>query len=236
MTQTLTIGAVVYDHVNALDLVGVHEPLGWLGAVWKEASVRQLLVGERKDQVVTAARGIRLLADAGYDDCPPLDVLLVPGGTQAEVLRLAREDERLMRFLRERAGEAKWVCSVCTGALLLAAAGVLHGRAATTHWRSLPALASPEYGVRVADGYPRYVEDGGVLTAGGVASGLDAALALAANLTGDAMVARQIQLALQYHPQPPYGDGDPAVADPAVVAALLKATPRPGDPVFDSTD
>ncbi|HEU0051885.1 MAG TPA: DJ-1/PfpI family protein [Longimicrobium sp.] len=233
MRETVTIGAVVYDNVNMLDLVGMHEPLGWLNVLWPGHQVELLVVAEDATRPVTAARGIQIVPRVSFAACPKLDVLLVPGGTQGDVERLTR-DEALIGFIRDRAAEARWVCSVCVGSLLLAAAGVLRGKRATSHWLALGQLAKPEWGVRVVNGFPRFVIDGNVITAGGVASGLDAVLPLIHQLTGDENIARQAQLVLQYHPSPIYDDGDPAVADPDVYFSLLSklAPPRPAPPML----
>jgi cyclohexyl-isocyanide hydratase len=225
MSKTITIGAVVYDDLNTLDLVGMHEPLGWLNVLWPDHDVELLLVAEHADRPVTAARGIRILPHRSFADCPPLDVLLVPGGGQSSMSELPG-NRAFMDFVGTRAAEAKWVCSVCVGSVLLAAAGVLRGKKATSHWKALDLLSNPAYGVRVVNGYPRFVIDGNVITAGGVASGLDAALALIHLLTGDENIARQVQLAVQYHPQPPYNDGDPGVADTDIYLAVVEKMAR----------
>ena len=225
MSKTITIGAVIYDDLNTLDLVGMHEPLGWLNVLWPDHDVELLLVAEHADRPVTAARGIQIVPHKSFANCPPLDVLLVPGGGQSSMSVLPG-NKAFLTFVSTRAAEARWVCSVCVGSVLLAAAGVLRGKKATSHWNALAMLSNPAYGVRVVNGYPRFVIDGNVITAGGVASGLDAALALIRLLTGDENIARQVQLAVQYHPQPPYDDGDPGVADTDIYLAVVEKMAR----------
>lgn len=144
-------------------------------------------------------------------DCPQGDVLCVPGGEGAFDLF---DDAAALAFLRDQAAQATWVTSVCTGSFALAAAGLLTGRRATSHWASLDMLA--EFGViPVAD---RVVTDGNVITGGGVTSGIDFALHLAAVEFGD-QVAKRVQLTLEYDPSPPFDHGSPRTADPALVLA-----------------
>jgi cyclohexyl-isocyanide hydratase len=145
-------------------------------------------------------------------DCPQLDVLCVPGGLGVNPLM---RDAAVLAFLRQQAEHARYVTSVCTGALVLGAAGLLRGRRATTHWASLDLLAA--FGaIPVAE---RVVRDGNLLTGGGVTAGIDFALTLAAELSGRP-AAEAIQLGLEYAPAPPFAAGTPASADPAVLATV----------------
>ena len=158
---------------------------------------------------------MRLLPTARFADCPPLDLVCVPGG--AGMNRLLNDAETL-DFLRRQARGARYVTSVCTGSLVLGAAGLLAGRRATTHWMSLPMLAA--FGCEpVAE---RVVVDGNLITGGGVTAGIDFALRVAGELFG-AETARRIQLAIEYDPDPPYDSGSPASADEALVAAVRGA-------------
>ncbi|WP_432540747.1 DJ-1/PfpI family protein [Kineococcus sp. SYSU DK002] len=142
-------------------------------------------------------------------DCPPADILFVPGGEGVFDLF---EDEAALDFLRRQAATARWVTSVCTGSFALAAAGLLGGMRATSHWASLEMLA--EFGVQpVAE---RVVVDGAVVTGAGITSGMDFALQLAALECGED-VARWVQLALEYDPAPPFDHGSPRTADPETV-------------------
>lgn len=155
--------------------------------------------------------GWSIVPTTTLSDCPQGDVLFVPGGEGAfEIF----DDSVALAFLRRQAARARWVTSVCTGSFSLAAAGLLTGRRATSHWASLDMLA--EFGViPVAE---RVVTDGNVITGGGVTSGIDFALHLAAVEFGE-QVAKEVQLALEYDPSPPFDHGSPRSADPALVLA-----------------
>jgi len=131
MTEPLRLGMVVYARLTLLDLIGPHEVFA------RMPKTRVMLVGHSLDPVVSD-RSVAITPDTRFEQCPPLDVLFVPGGHgQVDMM----EDPRLIAFLRAQGASAQWVTSVCTGALLLGAAGLLHGYRATTHWLSLPLLA-----------------------------------------------------------------------------------------------
>jgi cyclohexyl-isocyanide hydratase len=149
-------------------------------------------------------------------DCPQADVLFVPGGAGTFD---HFEDDLALEFLRSQAAGARWITSVCTGSFGLAAAGLLSGYQATSHWASLPMLA--EFGVEPVS--RRVVRDRNRITGAGVTSGIDFAFVLAAELYGDD-VARNIQLAIEYDPEPPFDHGSPSKADPARVAEITAAT------------
>ena len=170
-------------------------------------------VGAEARQYATD-RGLRVVADATLDDVPAPDVLVVPGGTGT---RDALADERLVEWIRAADATSTWTTSVCTGALLLGAAGLLRGLRATTHWAYLDALAA--FGAEVTS--ERVVEQGKVITSAGVSSGIDMALVLAAKIAGDD-VAQAIQLRIEYDPQPPFDAGSTAKA-PAHVRELARA-------------
>jgi len=154
-------------------------------------------------------KGLRLTPDAALEDAPPLDVLHVPGGFGQEALM---EDETVLAWLRRQAAGARGVFSVCTGALLLGAAGLLKGRRATTHWASFHLL--PLFGAIPVN--QRVVVDGGWVFAAGVTAGIDGALRLAAELRGDA-AAQAIQLHMVYAPEPPFDSGTPETAPAAIL-------------------
>jgi len=147
-----------------------------------------------------------------YADCPQLDVVVVPGGPGQQDLM---EDAVVLKFLQRQAITAKYVTSVCTGSLVLGAAGLLRGRRATSHWFSHDLLARfgaiPERG--------RVVQDGNLITAGGVTAGIDFGLTVVAELVGQ-IEAQAIQLALEYAPEPPFSAGTPEQASPAIIAAV----------------
>lgn len=160
---------------------------------------------------VRDVKGLLLTPELTFREAPQLDVLLVPGGWGQQALM---EDEATLGFLREQATGARYVFSVCTGALLCGAAGLLKGKRATTHWSALQLL--PYFGATAVD--QRVVVDGRLVSAAGVTAGIDGALRLAALLRGDT-VAQEIQLNIQYAPEPPFHSGTPATAPAEVLRA-----------------
>jgi len=190
-----TTGILIFDEAEELDFVGPWEVLTAATAVVKGGRV--VTIAERPGPV-RCAKGLRVLPDHGFEDAPPLDVVLVPGGmgTRREVSNPA-----LIDWLRKTGERCRWVTSVCTGALLLHEAGFARGKRVTTHWAFVKALQ--ERGdVTVLDG-PRYVRDGNVVTAAGVSAGIDMALWLVGQLETPE-IARQVQRYIQYDPAPPY--------------------------------
>jgi transcriptional regulator GlxA family with amidase domain len=158
-----------------------------------------LLIAER-DAPVRCAKGMRVLADATLAGCGALDVILIPGGqgTRREV-----ENKSLLEWIERSARTAKWVTSVCTGALLLTAAGPAKGKNVTTHWNFVAALRERGEAAQVLDDF-RYVQDGNIVTAAGVSAGIDMALWLTGQLF-DVPFARRVQRQMEYDPLPPYG-------------------------------
>ena len=161
---------------------------------------------------VTSLEGVTVEATAGFNDCARYDILLVPGGSDIpSVLNLGRRGYNpYLNFLTRQAETAKLVCSVCTGALLLAAAGLLDGRTVTTHWAYKDVLRL--FPCNVVDDYRRHVQSGNVITGGGISSGIDEALYIISVAVG-LEAARRAQLSMQYHPQPIVHCGDPAQPD-----------------------
>ena len=199
------VGLLVFPKVQQLDLTGPYEVF----ASMPGSAV--VLVWKTRDPVVSST-GLRLQPDVTFSDCPPLDVLCVPGGAGVNALM---EDDETLAFLRRQAAAARYVTSVCTGALVLAAAGLLRGRRATTHWAShdlLGRLGAEPVKARV-------VIDGNVLSGGGVTAGIDFALTLVAEIAGRSE-AEAIQLQLEYAPEPPFAAGTPETASPAVVETV----------------
>jgi len=194
--KSVTIGILVFDDVEELDFVGPWEVFGGLFQFSPELG-RVVLVAQRAG-AVTCNKGLRVIAEYGFEDAPPLDVIVVPGGqgTRREV-----NNPRLIAWLRSVGERCAWVTSVCTGALLLHEAGFARGRRVTTHWSFLKALQE-RCDVTVLDG-PRYVRDGNLVTAAGVSAGIDMALWLVGQLWYPS-VARQVQRYIQYEPAPPY--------------------------------
>jgi transcriptional regulator GlxA family with amidase domain len=208
----MEIAIPLYDRFTALDAVGPYEVL------WRLPGATVRWVGVEARPYATD-RGLKLVAEATLDDVPAPDVVVVPGGTGT---RDALRDERLVEWIRAADATSTWTTSVCTGALLLGAAGVLDGLRATTHWAYMDALA--DYGAEATS--ERVVRQGKVITSAGVSSGIDMALTLAAEMAG-ADVAQAIQLRIEYDPQPPFDSGSLAKA-PAHVADLARSpTPTP---------
>jgi cyclohexyl-isocyanide hydratase len=205
---TIEIGLLVFPLVQQLDLTGPYEVF----ASWPQARVR--LVGESGESVASST-GLRLTPTTTYADCPQLDVICVPGGAGVNALM---RDERTLSFVRAQAKGARFVTSVCTGALVLGAAELLRGKRATTHWASLDLLAA--FGAVPVKA--RVVRDGELLTGGGVTAGIDFALTLLAELAGRD-VAEAIQLNLEYAPEPPFAAGSPETARPEIVARVQAA-------------
>jgi cyclohexyl-isocyanide hydratase len=205
MAAERQIGMVIFPKLTQLDMTGPYEVLARLPTTKVHLVAHTL-------EPVTTDRGMQIVPSTTFADCPPLDVVMVPGGPGQQELM---EDPAAIEFLQRQARDAKYVTSVCTGSLVLGAAGLLKGRRATTHWAAMDHLA-PLGAVPVSE---RVVVDGNVITAAGVASGIDFALAVAAILEGEE-VARQIQLHIEYDPAPPFDSGSPKTAAPAIVEAL----------------
>jgi cyclohexyl-isocyanide hydratase len=203
--MTTHIGMLLYPGLTQLDLTGPFEVLHRI------PDTRVHLLWKTLDPV-TADSGLGLLPTTTLAGCPPLGVVFVPGGTGQMALM---QDGEALGFLREQGVRARWVTSVCTGALLLGAAGLLEGYEATTHWAFMDLL--PMFGARPAR--KRVVVDRNRVTGGGVTAGIDFALRIAAELAGEG-AAKRIQLGLEYDPQPPFRSGHPDVAEPEVVAAM----------------
>jgi cyclohexyl-isocyanide hydratase len=161
---------------------------------------------------VETDRGLTIAPTTTFATCPPLDVFVVPGGPGQQDLM---DDDEVLEFLRAQADDAQYITSVCTGSLVLGAAGLLRGKRATCHWAALEHL--PLLGAIPVK--QRVVVDGNVVTGAGVASGIDFALALAGILEGET-AAREIQLQIEYDPAPPFDSGSPSTAPADVVAAL----------------
>src|SRR5499433_1119689 len=202
--MTLHIGILVFPDVHQLDLTGPYDvfasiPDARVHLIWKDRSP------------VCSATGLVLTPTTTFAECPALDVLCVPGGKGINALL---QDAEVLGFLRAQAARARYVSSVCTGALVLGAAGLLNGRRATTHWNSHDFLA--KFGAIPTHG--RVVRDGNLFTAGGVTAGIDFGLTMVAELLGEEQ-AQLIQLGHEYAPEPPFRAGSPDTAPPAVVAA-----------------
>ena len=198
----LQIGSLLFEGLDQIDLTGPFEVLSRI----PNATYR---IYGKTAEPVRDLKGLRLTPDAALADAPPLDVLHVPGGFGQEALM---EDQAVLDWLRRQAGGARSVFSVCTGALLCGAAGLLRGRRATTHWASFHLL--PFFGAIPVN--ERVVMDGSWVFAAGVTAGIDGALRLAAELRG-VEVAQAIQLHMVYAPEPPFHSGTPETAPAAIL-------------------
>lgn len=203
--SSLAIGMVLFPNFTHLDLTGPFEVFGRIPNARVVAVAADL-------GLVTSDTGLRIAPDVTIADAPAFDVICVPGGPGVNQML---EDEALLGFLRTQGRQAAYLTSVCTGALLLGAAGLLQGYRATTHWLSMDLL--PLFGaIPVRE---RVVIDRNRITGGGVTAGIDFGLVVAAELAGDD-VAQRIQLMMEYDPAPPFDAGSPLRATPAVVAAV----------------
>jgi cyclohexyl-isocyanide hydratase len=200
----LQIGSLLFEGVDQIDLTGPFEVLSRL----PDSTYR---IYAKSTAPLRDVRGLRLSADALLAEAPPLDVLHIPGGWGQEALM---DDQELLGWMRQQAEGARCVFSVCTGALLCGAAGLLRGRRATTHWASLHLL--PWFGATPVN--ERVVLDGPLVSAAGVTAGIDGALRVAALLRGDE-AAQIIQLHMAYAPEPPFTSGTPETAPASVLAS-----------------
>jgi cyclohexyl-isocyanide hydratase len=203
--MSLQIGFVLFPNLTQLDLTGPWEVFSKL----PDANCH--LLAPDLQPVKSSSAGLTILPTMTYGDCPQLDIVCVPGGPGH---LQAMEDIATLDFLIKQAPGCRYVTAVCTGALVLAAAGLLKGYRATTHWMSLERLAA--FGATPVS--ERVVTDRNRVTGGGVTAGIDFGLVLVQALAGE-QTAREIQLQIEYEPQPPFG-GSPATADPATVASL----------------
>ena len=202
----MQIAVVLFPRFTALDMVGPYEVLSFL------PGAEPILVAQQRGPVQDELGKIVITAQAGFDEVSRPDVVIVPGGHGQTDQMTAGP---LQEWLRSVDATATWTTSVCTGALILASAGLLTGRRATTHWLALDQLA--EHGVTPVQ--ERVVTDGHYVTAAGVSAGIDMALTLAGRIAGD-QAAQTRQLSIEYSPEPPYNAGSPEQAPAAVVNDL----------------
>ena len=199
-----TIGMLIFPRMTQLDFTGPFEvfariPNAKVHVLWKQI------------EPIISDRGLAIMPTTTLDDCPNLDLICVPGGPGQIAMM---DDEQIVTFVRNQGQHAKFVTSVCTGALILGAAGLLTGYRATTHWMSHDQLAA--FGAIPV--VSRIVVDRNRITGGGVTAGIDFGLSVA-SLIASEHVARSIQLQLEYHPEPPFNSGSPTTATPELVAA-----------------
>jgi cyclohexyl-isocyanide hydratase len=205
----LSVGFLLFPDMTQLDLTGPFEifarlPGSVVHLVWQSL------------EPVRTERGLVMVPSTTFASCPPLDLLCVPGGPGQVGLM---EDDEVLGFLRRAAGGCRYVTSVCTGALVLGAAGLLSGYRATTHWAALDQLSL--FGAVPVD--ERIVFDRDRITCAGVTAGLDFALAVAARIAGED-AARRVQLQIEYAPDPPFDAGSPAAAGQEVLRAVTEAS------------
>ncbi len=204
----MIIGMLIFPDMTQLDFTGPYE-------VFTQVPGTEIRVISKTLDPVAAKGGLKFIPDTTMDTAPKLDVVFVPGGPGVGPLM---EDRATLEFLRRQSKEAKYVTSVCTGALVLGAAGLLKGYRATTHWLSLDLL--PVFGATAEP--ERVVRDRNRITGGGVTAGIDFALTLAAEVAGEA-TAKSIQLLIEYNPAPPFACGHPSTADAAIVEQVRSA-------------
>jgi cyclohexyl-isocyanide hydratase len=206
--KKIQIGMLIFPKMTQLDFTGPFEALARLPNA-------QVHVVSKTKEPVTSDTGLSFLPTLTIADCPPLDVICVPGGPgQIELM----DDEEVIGFVRTMGGKAKYVTSVCTGALVLGAAGLLDGYEAATHWMSADQL--PLFGAKPVG--KRIVVDRNRITGGGVTAGIDFGLYLAGQLGGEDAASR-IQLFLEYDPAPPFNSGSPGSAPARVVQGVRES-------------
>lgn len=202
----MKIAFFLYEGMTSLDLIGPYEILSRL------PGVEAIRVAKEKG-IITTDADLQLFADFSIRDVSNADILLVPGAGSAVTFQ---KDQEVMQWIQSIHEGSTWTTSVCTGSLILGAAGILKGKKATSHWAAIDRL--PQYGAEVVS--DRVVMDGKVITAAGVSAGIDMALSLTAKLFGDDL-AKALQLGIEYDPAPPFDVGSPSKA-PAEIVAMLR--------------
>ncbi|HEU0172924.1 MAG TPA: DJ-1/PfpI family protein [Blastocatellia bacterium] len=207
----MEIAILLFDRLTALDAVGPYEVLSRIPGATVKFVAKEL--GPKRTDVGSLA----LVADYALDQVPSPDIVVIPGGPGQAALM---DDEPVLNWIRQAHETSKWTTSVCTGSLILGAAGLLRGLKATSHWLTYDALRS--LGAEAVS--DRVVIEGKIITAAGVSAGLDMALTLVARECGDDL-AQAIQLGIEYDPKPPFDAGSPAKA-PAAIVEFLKSRSR----------
>ena len=195
--MTIRIGVVVFDDAEELDFAGPWEVFTMASNIQPKA--HEVMLVAESDRPVRCAKGMRVLPDVTFENCPKLDVVLIPGGqgTRREV-----ENKPMLDWIAKVSKDCQWVTSVCTGAMLLTAAGPAKGKRVTTHWAFVETLRGRKEASEVLDNM-RYVRDGNVVTAAGVSASIDMALWLTGQLHSPEF-ARNVQRAMEPDPAPPY--------------------------------
>lgn len=200
--MAFSFGLLVFPAIQQLDLTGPYE-------VFSSAADTEVHLIWKDRNPVRSSSGLVFVPTATFDDCPPLDVICIPGGGVNPLLH----DKTVLDFVRSQAQKVQYITSVCTGALVLGAAGLLKGRKATTHWNALDFLET----LGAIPTRQRVVRDGNVITAGGVTSGIDFGLTILEEVFGREE-AQTVQLTLEYAPAPPFHSGTPDEASAEVLA------------------
>lgn len=208
-TQTKVAGLLLFPNMTQLDLTGPLEVLGRLPG-WRVEIVAPTLAPVRTD------KGLVIQPDADFKTASSYELFVVPGGPGTDDAML---DAEIVGFVRERSNAAAYIFGICTGSLLLGAAGLLRGRRSGGHWQARDLLS--QFGAIPCD--ERLTIDGNIYTSGGVTAGIDMALRVVAEVAGED-VAQQIQLQIEYDPEPPFKAGTPFVAPPEIVKRALTAT------------
>ena len=203
------IGLVIYPGMTHLDITGPHQVFSFV----REARVHMLW---KNLEPVTSAEGLTILPTTTFDECPQLDVICVPGGGMATLETMS--DSEMLEFLKQQSKTAKYITSVCTGSLILAAAGLLKGYRAGCHWLFREYLAM----LNVEVGAERVVIDRNRITGGGVTAGIDFGLVVVSQLCGEEN-AKRIQLMLEYNPAPPFDAGSPEKAGKVLVEQMKQS-------------
>jgi len=210
----MNFGFLLFPDAEELDFVGPWEIIGLWSRYFNGPQERLMI--SQTNNCVQCAKGLKVTPDANFTNCPSLDYLLIPGGqgTRKEI-----ENRELLAFVQQKAAGCRRVLSVCTGAFILQAAGLLDHKRATTHWKSLELLRQKP-GVIVVE--QRFVRDGAIWTAAGISAGIDLALALIAEEAGED-TAGKVQLAAEYYPAPRrYGKAHLAPKTPAYVKEMVQ--------------
>jgi len=211
----LKICMLLFPNLTLQDFVGPYDVFS------RVPDYFEVIVVSEDTSIITAEGGLQLKATITFEQCPRADIVFVPGGRGINALLT---NQAYITFLQTQAKEAMYITSVCTGSLVLAAAGLLSGYKATTHWRSLELLR--KFDVNVVE--ERVVIDRNRITGGGVTAGLDFALSLTTLICGEER-AKLVQLALEYNPDPPFRSGSPKTAEQSIVEKAYTATQKTFD-------
>ncbi len=200
----MRVAALLFDQLTVLDIVGPTEVVSWI------PDVEILWIGKEKGPVKAVPTGLTVTVDHALNEVSSADILMIPGGPG---VRRLLDDEVLLDWVRQIHDTTTWTTSICTGSLLLGAAGLLDGLTATTHWNATQMLSN--FGATYSE--DRVIPQGKIVTSAGVSSGIDMALWLMGQIVGD-HAAKAAQLCIEYDPQPPYNAGAPSKAGTDVVA------------------